>query len=164
MTKWCYFSYFFPENRIWHFMQIVSLGDSLHEMSNPAKETVCMKCQILFSGKNKKNISKCRLLKILPRVLSVKICICCLRLKTCSSKTLRMSAAILLYQMNQSVKECYNALKFYKDNLLPNVVSKNCWMSGKQCRPWWDATYCGISFGSTLFAQACLSEYLRYIR
>ena len=31
-----------------------------------------MKCQILFSGKNKKNISKCRLLKILPRVLSVK--------------------------------------------------------------------------------------------
>ena len=32
-----------------------------------------MKCQILFSGKNKKNISKCRLLKILPRVLSVKV-------------------------------------------------------------------------------------------
>ena len=31
-----------------------------------------MKCQILFSGKNKKNISKCHLLKILPRVLSVK--------------------------------------------------------------------------------------------
>ena len=40
-------------------MQIVSLGDNLHEMSN------------LFSGKNKKNISVCRLLKILPRVLSV---------------------------------------------------------------------------------------------
>ena len=31
-----------------------------------------MKCPILFSEKNKKNISKCRLLKILPRVLSVK--------------------------------------------------------------------------------------------
>ena len=30
-----------------------------------------MKCQILFSGKNKKNISKCCLLKILPGVLSV---------------------------------------------------------------------------------------------
>ena len=30
-----------------------------------------MKGQILFSEKNKKNISKCRLLKILPRVLSV---------------------------------------------------------------------------------------------
>ena len=33
-----------------------------------------MKCQILFSRKNMKNISKCRLLKILPRVLSVKLC------------------------------------------------------------------------------------------
>ena len=32
-----------------------------------------MKCHILFSEKNKKNISKCRLLKILPRVLSVNI-------------------------------------------------------------------------------------------
>ena len=31
-----------------------------------------MKYQKLFSGKNKKNISKCRLLKILLRVLSVK--------------------------------------------------------------------------------------------
>ena len=31
-----------------------------------------MKCQILFAGKNKKNISKCCMLKILPRVLSVK--------------------------------------------------------------------------------------------
>ena len=30
-----------------------------------------MKCQNLFSGKNKKNISVCCLLKILPRVLSV---------------------------------------------------------------------------------------------
>ena len=29
------FSYFFPENRIWHFMQIVTIGDNLHEMSNP---------------------------------------------------------------------------------------------------------------------------------
>ena len=36
------------------------------------KETISMKCQILFSGKNKKNISKCHLLKILPGMLSVK--------------------------------------------------------------------------------------------
>ena len=34
-----------------------------------------MKCQILFSGKNKKNISICHLLKILPRVLSIKVLI-----------------------------------------------------------------------------------------
>ena len=31
-----------------------------------------MKCQILFSGKNKKNISKCCLLKILPNCCTVK--------------------------------------------------------------------------------------------
>ena len=30
-----------------------------------------MKCQILFPAKNKKNVSKCRLLQILPRALSV---------------------------------------------------------------------------------------------
>ena len=31
-----------------------------------------MKCQNLFSGENKKNISVCRLLTILPRVLGIK--------------------------------------------------------------------------------------------
>ena len=36
---------FFPENMIWHFIQISPL------------ETICMKCQNLFSGKGKKNIS-----------------------------------------------------------------------------------------------------------
>ena len=40
--------------------------------ANCLHETVCMKCQILFSGKNTKNISKCRPLKTLYRVLSVK--------------------------------------------------------------------------------------------
>ena len=25
----------FPENKLWHFMQIASLGDNLHEMSEP---------------------------------------------------------------------------------------------------------------------------------
>ena len=37
-------------------MQTVSSRDNLHEMS------------YLFSGRNKKNISICRLLKILPKV------------------------------------------------------------------------------------------------
>ena len=35
-------------------------------------ETICIKCQILFSGKNKKKISICLLLKILPSMLNVK--------------------------------------------------------------------------------------------
>ena len=34
-------------------------------------EKICMKCQNLYSGENKKNISVCRLLKILPRVLNI---------------------------------------------------------------------------------------------
>ena len=29
-----YFFLFFPENRIWHFMQIVSNGENLHELLN----------------------------------------------------------------------------------------------------------------------------------
>ena len=36
-------------------------------------ETICIKYQILFSGKNKKNISKCHLLEVLPRVISMKV-------------------------------------------------------------------------------------------
>ena len=32
-----------------------------------------MKCQLLFSGKNKKNISICRLLKKLPSMLNINI-------------------------------------------------------------------------------------------
>ena len=51
-----------------------------------------------------------------------------------------------------------------KYNLLPDVASKNCWMSGKQCRTGWDAALCGVSSGSALFTQACLPEYLRQIR
>ena len=30
------FFIFFLENRIWRFMQIVSIGDNLHQMSKPA--------------------------------------------------------------------------------------------------------------------------------
>ena len=41
-------------------MQIVSLGDNLHEMAS------------CFLGKIRKHISKCHLLKILSRMLSIK--------------------------------------------------------------------------------------------
>ena len=58
MTNWWYFFLFSPETD-WHFMQIVST------------ETICMKCQNPFSGKNKKNISNCCLLKFLPSKLSI---------------------------------------------------------------------------------------------
>ena len=36
-------------------------------------------------------------------------------------------------------------------------------MNGKQYRPWSDAMFCGVWSGSTLFAQAYLSEYLNTV-
>ena len=48
------FSYFFTENKIGHFMQIISNGDILHEMSNHV------------SSENKKNISKYQLPRFYP--------------------------------------------------------------------------------------------------
>ena len=36
---------------------------------------------------------------------------------------------------------------------------KHCWTSCKLCRPWSDATFCGIWSGSTQFAKACLPQY-----
>ena len=49
-----------------------------------------MKCQILFSGKNKKN--KC-LLKILPRMLSIQLLICHLCYYMMATDQLTISAA-----------------------------------------------------------------------
>ena len=46
---------FFPENKIWHFMQIVSSGNNLHEMSNP-----------VFLEKNKKKCHQCVICWISP--------------------------------------------------------------------------------------------------
>ena len=51
---------FFPENKIWHFKQIVSL------------ETICMKCQNLFSGKNKKYITNLFSAELAQKMVKVK--------------------------------------------------------------------------------------------
>ena len=81
----------FLENRIWHFMQIVSLGFSwsvrsyflgnriwhfmkfvsLRKKDLTRHAAICMKYQILFSRKNT-IFSKCRLLKFLSRMQNVK--------------------------------------------------------------------------------------------
>ena len=36
-SRWHFKSFFlfFSENKVWHFLQIVSSGDNLHEMTNP---------------------------------------------------------------------------------------------------------------------------------
>ena len=48
-------------------MQVNFIRDTLYEMSNPVMETICMKCQTVFS-KKKKSV-RC-LLKILSRLLN----------------------------------------------------------------------------------------------
>ena len=60
-----YFPLFVSENKVWYFIQIVSQGDNLHEISN-----------IIFwkkkkKEKNRKNISKYHLLNFLPWMRSV---------------------------------------------------------------------------------------------
>ena len=40
------FFLFFPENRFWHFMQIVSIRDNLHEMSKPVQTIALVKSGI----------------------------------------------------------------------------------------------------------------------
>ena len=52
------FFFFFPENKIWHFIQIVSM-------------TIYMKCQILFSGKNKHNITNLSCAELAQGVIKV---------------------------------------------------------------------------------------------
>ena len=37
-------------------------------------------------------------------------------------------------------------------------------MYGKQYEPWSDAAFCGIWFGTTLFAKAYLSQYLELLQ
>ena len=59
-TNWWYFSYSSQKT-----------GFDISCKLSPL-ETICMKCQNMFFGENKKNISKCCLLKFLPRVLSDK--------------------------------------------------------------------------------------------
>ena len=59
------FNHFLKENRLWHFMQIVSHGDNLHKMPKP----IFSKKKKPKTKNNKINISKCRLLKLLPSMI-----------------------------------------------------------------------------------------------
>ena len=60
-----YFFFFFLENRILHFLQIVSYGDNLHEVSNPSfwekQEKISSVCHLLnlniINTFGKKNIN-----------------------------------------------------------------------------------------------------------
>ena len=68
---------FFPENGLWHFMQIVYFGNNMHlQYARNQASFVSFGANLhemskAFSWKNKKNISKCCLLKFLPHMLSL---------------------------------------------------------------------------------------------
>ena len=67
MTSWhfsLFFSFFFSENRLQHFMQIVSLGHNLYEMSEPIcwkdkKKKIRMSSAELFTQQAKRLELKC---------------------------------------------------------------------------------------------------------
>ena len=74
-SRWHFevFFLFFLENMIWYFMQIVS------------KETICMKCQILFSRKKIRKLpSVCRLLKLPTAWLVLNCLYLCWSHNTCA--------------------------------------------------------------------------------
>ena len=61
----------------------------------------------------------------------------------------------------QHISLSYLSSNLNQSILLPTHMCKNCLIGGKHYRPWSDATLCSIWSWSTLFAQACLSQYLR---
>ena len=50
--------------------------------------------------------------------------------------------------------------KSLRSVLLFFVVSKDCWMSGKQCRLWSDVTFCSIQSGLHSLLSSVMSECL----
>ena len=52
------FFIFFPKHRIWHYMQIVSNGDNLHEMLNPVSGKKKKKYFNMSSAENFNQTSK----------------------------------------------------------------------------------------------------------
>ena len=56
------------------------------------QETVCIKCQSLFAGKNKKNISKCHLLELLPSIVSANTILIYSRLSLFQTRLSRITA------------------------------------------------------------------------
>ena len=56
---------------------------------------------------------------------------------------------------------CCSTLRVGSISLSADVY-ENCWMLGKQYRPWSDDTFCSVWSGCSLFAQACLNTWGRY--
>ena len=90
-------------------MQIVSDEVNLHEMSKPVY------------WENKKNIAKCCLLKILPRVLSVKVYM----VMKISHKSRKIFSENQILQGMQSLKVNQNGLIFNKNSQIDEFFPDN---------------------------------------
>ena len=81
-----------------------------------AMEIVCMKFKSCFLGRMRKNISKCRLLKIIPRVLGVMVCTNKSRIGLCIAKpTIKLvrrdrSACILSLHISSLIRAFANRM------------------------------------------------------
>ena len=107
-NKLMIFFFNFPENRNWHFMQFVS----------------SMKLQNLFSGGNKKNVSKCCVLKILPRVPGIYYYHICLKYwvrqswgnSIYSSDSHCLPLTVQLLDTSLGIRFIFELIKFWNKN------------------------------------------------
>ena len=71
-----------------------------------------------------------------------------------------------LFQYLSQVFVCLNSFHtnpfIWKHPVATCCYVYKCWISGKQCRPWSDAAFCGVWPGSTLFANTFRSNYLLF--
>ena len=127
-SRWHFeiYSYFSQKIGFWHFMQIVSCGDNLHEMSMP----------IFWE-----NISKCRLLKLLPSMPSTEL------FKIFCDIIWRSNISLWLYHLAETVSRSYWARTY---RLCPKYSNRQAWAnSADPDQMLQDAA----STGSTLFAS-----------
>ena len=50
-----------------------------------------------------------------------------------------------------------------KFSSVPVDASKYCWISIKQCTPWWDTAFCGVPYDLSQHGLKCSNRKLRYM-
>ena len=91
-----------------------------------------MKCQILFLGKNKKNISKCCLLKILPNCCTIKGKDT--RYKFYWSGNDKGTAGVGMFVAEEWIEKVFEVQRV-SDNHLSETQSASMWLPFCLCMP-----------------------------
>ena len=71
---------------------------------------------------------------------------------------LSCAASYLIYPKYSDTWTTYVSYTLFILKFYCLLICLNCWIRGKQRRTWSDATFCTVWSGSSLFAQAGLSE------